>query len=930
MGNVVFAQSGIKALVGADGRSKVVTDVSFKGRIANKNLAGSDAKSYVFVKQDSVIGENQIELKVDFPDSLNIKDIRSVDVWCRPRKVDFRYSKFIKFSHKALNQDGRYLITNIGGLRPNTTFDIRVTVLLDKAQDFFEIGNITFQTKKENPKRRKMLLIIDKELEYDSEILRALNEYQVDVNNTDDLILFERIFIDNSFRAKYMLSEKIKKEYFDNTQALRYLFFIGSNASSVIHRKYLNPDNSVIGSYRDLSINFYAQVNTSGVIFDSKTERIEETSYRYYLFDGIPFDDIGNSVIQSNSYDLAYGCILPDPSQNKRKLILDYFEKLHRYKNLDLTFGKSVLFADTQHNDGEYPELLEDLSNRWEQNDTVNVNKKLEFGENGFGSYPYWKNDFLDKLTTKSYEVCYYMGHGSPTSHYFGITPETINQLSSLNTMIFDFNSCSVGNFSYNNYLGGKYFEKGNTLFVKAYTVPVGFVVYNNVSPLLDGFKEGEVYSDLKEGKYISDCYLFGSTGISSGVHLGDPLLRLNPIRFENVYLSDSLLCSGSQLEVIPKLNSKINFGLKYLFEISDKNGENFTPLSEEYIDSTNRILIPEGLEYGSKYKVKVVDRSGVVSPIISKQFTIMAKPEVDISLIESQDYFLLNSNIEAGNQWFYEGVEITGENKPNYIPDKAGRYWANVSIGGCSVVSKDTLLVEVQKPVLELLGTNPFCEGEDVTLVAPEGYKTYLWYDEINGDTIRNTSNYLKIGSSGMFKVYTSRGEIMSEPSEVIDLGTKPKPIKPTLIYSNGYLISDVNNNLEWFHNDSVIKDSTNYTLGGLTNGTYSVSTEENGCVSCSEPFAIVINADNFSSEMSWASVYPNPSRGEFYVEVEKGTVDWNSKIYDILGKEMSEVKRSRLVNNRERISLNVANGMYVIHVIAKDGVSVFKVLIE
>lgn len=104
---------------------------------------------------------------------------------------------------------------------------------------------------------------------------------------------------------------------------------------------------------------------------------------------------------------------------------------------------------------------------------------------------------FPNYPTTRTRYACF--GHGAPTYHYFGISGSTIRDLPSLNTLLFDFSSCSVG----------AYLEKGNTLFVKAFTTPIGIATNNFQSPLIDFFQEGALHSDISKRAFFGDAYLY-------------------------------------------------------------------------------------------------------------------------------------------------------------------------------------------------------------------------------------------------------------------------------------------------------------------------------------------------------------------------------------------------------------------------------------
>lgn len=501
----------------------------------NKRVTNSLQQVQLAVTLDPNFGESQVNAHFSFPMDIDLSKVKYLTLFTKTSSFSnsssSRADKVTYFSGKAINKVSRTLDAKIGGLKSNTDYYLNVIINYDDPT-YSCSGEIThqvyFKTKIEPiGRQKKLLIVIDSDLQNDTNVNNVLTIYMNDVSKYYN-ISFEKLYINNTFSEKQALYNKVKTDYTNISNPLRYLFFIGSNASMTIIRQYLNyADNSPLYTYYDSSINFYTQINLPEFYFDATDNTLRQKTYQYCANVGFPTTDIGNLIAQSNSYDIAFGSILPNGNVEKKQSILNYFTKLHSFKTGNLTFNKSVLFADTFRNDGTFPSSLASINSRWQMNDTINVPQK--YGDNYNGPYPTWTNDYTQKISTKSYEICTYMGHGSPLEHYFGIYPSTINSLSDLNTMIFDFISCSVGNFNQTNYLAGVYFEKGNTLFVKAYSQIISTFTPNNQSPLLDFFKSGEVFSDIGKREFLGDSYLHNTSMNNVQVHLGDPLLQLDP-----------------------------------------------------------------------------------------------------------------------------------------------------------------------------------------------------------------------------------------------------------------------------------------------------------------------------------------------------------------------------------------------------------------
>lgn len=122
--------------------------------------------------------------------------------------------------------------------------------------------------------------------------------------------------------------------------------------------------------------------------------------------------------------------------------------------------------------------------------------------------------------------------HGSPT--YIQFQGEDTNDNIdfsasdllgiSIRSKILEFDSCSVGNFSVQNYLAGDLLFNGDTLMVRAFTSPTFMVLYEDFRLDNDGFYRAYAY-----GASPSDVYCFLIPG--EPIHFfGDPTVPLRKV----------------------------------------------------------------------------------------------------------------------------------------------------------------------------------------------------------------------------------------------------------------------------------------------------------------------------------------------------------------------------------------------------------------
>lgn len=143
-----------------------------------------------------------------------------------------------------------------------------------------------------------------------------------------------------------------------------------------------------------------------------------------------------------------------------------------------------------------------------------------------------------------------------------------------------------------------------------------------------------------------------------------------------------------------------------------------------------------------------------------------------------------------------------TGETSSSIAVRRGGIYTVIVtSNNGC--VGKASIEIEeykTEKPTIELIGENPFCEGDSVILKINQQYHYYKWS---NGDT--SSTIVIKKPVSIYVTVIDSNG--CSVSSDIIEIkgysSPKPKIDGPDAVYSNftaSYKIEKVNNTIvQW-----------------------------------------------------------------------------------------------------------------------------------
>jgi hypothetical protein len=238
------------------------------------------------------------------------------------------------------------------------------------------------------------------------------------------------------------------------------------------------------------------------------------------------------------------------PGQEGIEQIRSYLNKDHDYRNGVISYNKRITLVspmyifDYKYSQEDYIQLFQDML---ESSLLYSSNEAEIIYDTNSSNL---KNEYINTLKNQN-EFTFLNLHGAPNLELFGgSTILYFNEIESLkpNSMIYELESCSNGDFTAENYIAGTYLFSGNALAVMANSVVSNIViqesVFKNIGQLRLGIPIGEVYRH-KSCDLV--CHLFG-----------DPTLRLRPFNLENApkFKVDSLLVDfgehliGTQTEI--------------------------------------------------------------------------------------------------------------------------------------------------------------------------------------------------------------------------------------------------------------------------------------------------------------------------------------------------------------------------------------------
>ncbi|MDX2361559.1 MAG: T9SS type A sorting domain-containing protein [Crocinitomicaceae bacterium] len=210
-------------------------------------------------------------------------------------------------------------------------------------------------------------------------------------------------------------------------------------------------------------------------------------------------------------------------------------------------------------------------------------------------------------------------------------------------------------------------------------------------------------------------------------------------------------------------------------------------------------------------------------------------------------------------------------------------------------------------------------------SLSGPWGFANAIDYDNFGNIAIAGVFNQsINLEFSGNSSIYTTNGtnDCFIKTMENCQVSDH------FIIESNGILQSSGDSGqYQWINCDSGVfmVGETNSNFTPLSNGSYSVQIEQNGCQSTSECFDFgTFGISEFTNYQ--LRVFPNPNSGEFIVEFNSPIGEVPYIIYNIFGKIVSE---GQLVEQSQKIQLtHTPKGVYFFK--TDDGSNPIKLIID
>lgn len=378
------------------------------------------------------------------------------------------------------------------------------------------------------------------------------SRYNLSIKSLPPTVRYEKFALPDgkfAFRPKYDLDKaNTVRDYLKtNSRNAKGLIFIGN----IMPPKFY--DNKLAGGTSILSDYFFED-------FDNKCFKEFEMIEGFSAFPLFKTDNLDQCT---SAKVLFWKARITPNYMNDLDELKRYFSRNHEYRAGSTKYSNEIVFYSPITCDNlEKPEECIPSSREKEyytaavdsiSSDTISTGNYDKLTE-----IPLTNNvqandkKYLSTLSQKKPQVTIYNGHGSSDWQQSGITPELIQEASP-SALYTNLLSCSVGDFSVNGYLAGRYVFAGDGLAANANTVPIFGLVQAAANPQqLAILNNGGTFADwLETKKFI----LNSITNSLHGVFVGDPTLRIKqnvPKTTLNISLNDNTInfnCRRGSLE---------------------------------------------------------------------------------------------------------------------------------------------------------------------------------------------------------------------------------------------------------------------------------------------------------------------------------------------------------------------------------------------
>jgi Concanavalin A-like lectin/glucanases superfamily len=346
--------------------------------------------------------------------------------------------------------------------------------------------------------------------------------------------------------------------------------------------------------------------------------------------------------------------------------------------------------------------------------------------------------------------------------------------------------------------------------------------------------------------RFLAD---WDSNTVKIGLHhnLQEPLQN-NCVPFISTGLSSTSACIGSSMAInYYSTNIAYNPGNIFTVELSNNTGSFNNPVSIGTLTGTSlngtiNVDLPSGAPPGDSYRMRVISSNPVLTSDASNILVInnssLAAPVINsgsTTTFCTGGSVTLTSDASSGNQWYKDGVALTGSTGTILNVTTSGNYTARITMSGCPSGPSNTIVVTANPipptPAITAGSAITFCTGGSVTLTSNASSGNQWYKDGIA--MAGSTGTTLIATTSGSYTTIVTSGGCQSVASNVLVVTVNPIPPTPSITQNGNQITSSAISGNQWLLNTVAIPGATNQNYTPLSSGSYTVQVTVNNCTS-------------------------------------------------------------------------------------------------
>lgn len=348
----------------------------------------------------------------------------------------------------------------------------------------------------------------------------------------------------------------------------------------------------------------------------------------------------------------------------------------------------------------------------------------------------------------------------------------------------------------------------------------------------------------------------------------------------------------------------------------------------------------------GDQSQSVTVSSSGVVELQVWDEFGCNGSDEAIINVLQLPNAVVTPAGpvevcsgdsvvLSASSNFASYSWSPNGQSTYSIVVTQSGQYAVTVTDpnNGCTSTSNtvEVVINNSVPPTIVASGPVEFCAGESVSLsVQPGPYNSYLW-------SSGSTTPSIVVTQTGDYSVTVLDANncldstLLGNPLHVEVWNANPliQQVGDSIVVTNAPFSS-----YQWFLNGAPIAGAINSVYVPTSSGNYSVEvTDENGCLGQSYNVEFTFTGILTPNQPYELSVYPNPTRDAFTLEVDFGkTLDVTLMLRDVTGREIMLPEMVKGVSSlRRTFDIDALGaGIYYLQVSTEDGISVKPVVKE